>query len=116
MADRNPKLAHIGAGIAGLTLWLALRQRGFSADIYEQARELAEVGAAVALSANNSGELGRDWLLDTIVAASTEPTEVVYRDGRTGARIEVDPVRSCGAYRARIGAPYCEIHRADLQE
>jgi salicylate hydroxylase len=115
MAVRNPKLAIIGAGIGGLTLWLALRQRGFSADIYEQARELAEVGAAVALSANATRELGRLGLLDTIVAASTEPTELVYRDGRTGARIAAHAVRSGGAYKARFGAPYCGIHRADLQ-
>ena len=115
MAVRNPKLAIIGAGVGGLTLWLALRQRGFSADIYEQTRELAEIGAAVALSANATRELGRLGLLDTIVAASTEPTELVYRDGRTGARIAAHAVRSGGAYRARFGAPYCGIHRADLQ-
>jgi salicylate hydroxylase len=114
VAVRSPKLAIIGAGIGGLTLWLALRWRGLSADIYEQARELAEIGAAVALSANATRELGRLGVLDTIVAASTEPTELIYRDGRTGARIAAHPVRG-GAYRARFGAPYCGIHRADLQ-
>jgi salicylate hydroxylase len=39
-------------GIGGLTLALALRDQGLEADIYEQADELREVGAAVALSAN----------------------------------------------------------------
>src|SRR5579863_7560985 len=115
MTPRKPRIAIVGAGVGGLTLWLALRQRGFDADIYEQAQELAEIGAAVALSANATRELGRLGVLDAIVAASTEPTELIYRDGRTGGRIAAHAVRLGGAYRARFGAPYCGIHRADLQ-
>jgi salicylate hydroxylase len=109
------RIAIIGAGVGGLTLWLALRQRGFFADIYEQARELAEIGAAVALSANGTRELERLGVLDRIVAASTEPTELIYRDGRTGGRIAAHPVRLGGSYRGRFGAPYCGLHRAELQ-
>jgi salicylate hydroxylase len=115
MTDRKPRIAIIGAGVGGLTLWLALRQRGLSADIYEQARELTEIGAAVALSANATRELARLRVLDPIVAVSTEPTELIYRDGRTGGRIAAHPVRLGGAYRERFGAPFCGIHRADLQ-
>src|ERR1700751_533246 len=115
MIDRKPRIAIVGAGVGGLTLWLALRQRGVFADIYEQAQELAEIGAAVALSANATRELGRLGVLDRIVAASTEPTELVYRDGRTGGRIAAHAVRLGGAYRERFGAPFCGIHRADLQ-
>jgi salicylate hydroxylase len=115
MIDRKPRIAIVGAGVGGLTLWLALRKRGLSAHIYEQTRELAEIGAAVALSANATRELGRLGVLDRIVAASTEPTELVYRDGRTGRRIAAHAVRLGGSYRARFGAPYCGIHRAELQ-
>jgi salicylate hydroxylase len=115
MIDRKPRIAIVGAGVGGLTLWLALRQRGVFADIYEQAQELAEIGAAVALSANATRELGRLGVLDRIVAASTEPTELVYRDGRTGGRIAAHAVRLGGSYRARFGAPYCGIHRAEFQ-
>ncbi len=103
---RKPRIAIVGAGVGGLTLWLALRQRGLSADLYEQAPELAEIGAAVALSANATRELGRLGVLDPIVAASTEPTELVYRDGRTGGRIAAHSVRLGGAYQARFGAPF----------
>jgi salicylate hydroxylase len=115
MLNRKSRIAVIGAGIGGLTLWHALRQRGLSADLYEQASELAEIGAAVALSANATRELGRLGVLDPIVAASTEPTELIYRDGRTGGRIVAHPVRLDGSYRARFGAPFCGIHRAELQ-
>lgn len=51
------RIAIIGGGIGGLTLALALRARGMQAEIYEQAPELREVGAAVALSANGTREL-----------------------------------------------------------
>jgi salicylate hydroxylase len=115
MIDRKPRIAIVGAGVGGLTLWLALRQRGVFADIYEQAHELAEIGAAVALSANATRELGRLGVLNPMVAASTEPTELIYRDGRTGGRIAAHAVRLGGSYRARFGAPYCGIHRAEFQ-
>jgi len=115
MPDRKHGIAIVGAGVGGLTLWLALRRRGLSADIYEQASALTEIGAAVALSANGTRELGRLGVLDPVVAASTEPTELIYRDGRSGERIAAHAMRLGGAYRARFGAPYCGIHRADLQ-
>jgi salicylate hydroxylase len=115
MMDRKSKIAIIGAGVGGLTLWLALRQRGLAADLYEQASELAEIGAAVALSANATRELDRLGVLDPIVVASTEPTELVYRDGRTGGRIAAHAIRLGSSYRARFGAPFCGIHRVELQ-
>jgi salicylate hydroxylase len=115
MTARDLRIAIIGGGIGGLTLALALRQRGMQADVYEQAAELAEIGAAVALSANATRELRRLGVLDPITAASCEPTELIYRDGRTGARIAAHPVHEGRAYQARFGAPYYGIHRADLQ-
>jgi len=115
MTARDPRIAVIGGGIGGLTLALALRQRGLAATVYEQAAELAEIGAAVALSANATRELRRLGVLDAVTAASCEPTDLIYRDGRTGARVAAHPVRDGGAYQARFGAPYYGIHRADLQ-
>jgi salicylate hydroxylase len=116
MTIKQPRIAIIGAGIGGLTLALALRQRGISAEIYEQASELTEIGAAVALSANATRELQRLGVLDALLVAATEPTELIYRDGRTGQRIAAHPVRAGGRYRERSGAPYLGIHRADLQK
>jgi 2-polyprenyl-6-methoxyphenol hydroxylase-like FAD-dependent oxidoreductase len=37
----------VGAGVGGLTAALALRQSGFDAHLYEQARVLREVGAGL---------------------------------------------------------------------
>ncbi len=109
------RIAIVGGGIGGLTLALALRQRGIAAEVFEQAPELTEIGAAVALSANATRELRRLGVLDEIAVVSTEPTELIYRNWQDGHRIAAHPVRKDSRYRDRFGAPYFGIHRADLQ-
>jgi salicylate hydroxylase len=84
--------------------------------VFEQAPELAEIGAAIALSANSIREFTRLGLLDQLAAASAIPTELIYRDWRTGDRIAAHPVAKDGWYVERMGAPYFGIHRADLQK
>jgi salicylate hydroxylase len=109
------RIAIIGGGIGGLTLAVALRQRGIAADVYEKAAELTEIGAAVALSANSTRELSRLGLLDALTAVSTEPSELIYRNWRDGGRIAAHAVHEKLKYRELCGAPYFGIHRADLQ-
>ena len=46
------RIAIIGGGIGGLTAALALRQFGFEPEIFEQAPELLEVGAAILMWPN----------------------------------------------------------------
>lgn len=115
MNRRELRVAVVGGGIGGLTLALALRQRGIAANVYEQAPELTEIGAAVALSANSTRELRRLGVLDQITDFSTEPTELIYRSWQDGRRIAAFSVRNDFAYQGRFGAPYYGIHRADLQ-
>jgi salicylate hydroxylase len=112
---RKLRIAIVGGGIGGLTLAVALRQRGIEADVYEQAPELTEIGAAIALSANSSRELRRLGMLDALTAASTEPSELIYRNWRDGSRIAAHPVHENMSYQGICGAPYYGIHRADLQ-
>ena len=56
MSSPASRIVIIGAGIGGLTPALLLRRRGIIAEILEQAPELREVGAAVALAANGGDE------------------------------------------------------------
>jgi len=115
MTKSDFRVAIVGGGIGGLTLAIALRQRGLAADVYEQAPELTEIGAAVALSANSNRELARLGVLDQIDAVATEPSELIYRSWKDGRRIAAFPIHKDLAYRTRFGAPYYGIHRADLQ-
>ena len=107
------RVAIIGGGIGGLTLALALRKRGMAADVYEQAPELTEIGAAVALSANSTRELERLGFLERLAAVSTLPTQLIYRGWRDDRPIAAFDVGD--SYVKRFGAPYFGIHRADLQ-
>ncbi|POX40633.1 monooxygenase [Streptomyces sp. Ru73] len=109
----GPNIAIVGAGIGGLTLALALRARGIDAEIHEQAPELREVGAAVALSANATRLLARLGLDERLTAAGAQPTELVYRHWKDGRRIAAHPVGA--AYREQFGGPYLGVHRAAFQ-
>ena len=109
---KNIRIAIVGGGIGGLTLTLALRQKGFDATVYEQADELREVGAAVALSANATRfYTGRLDLGEQIAKVWYEVQALIYRDARDGEKI----AEMRFDYAARYGAPYVGIHRADLQ-
>ena len=69
------RICIIGAGIGGLTLRIALHARGIDSVIFEQASELYEIGAAVALSANATRLLG-DFGLVPDLAALFRPSPV----------------------------------------
>jgi salicylate hydroxylase len=109
------RVAIVGAGIGGLALAVALRRHGVEAQVYEQAAELGEIGAAVALSGNATRLLERMGVGAELAAVATEPTELIFRDGRGGHRIAAHPVRHGGWYRERCGAPYYGVHRRELQ-
>ncbi len=112
MSESDKRIAIIGAGVGGLSLALALRERGMEAQIYEKTHELREVGAAVYLAANASRFIERFGLGDAFAAVSWEPTALIYRDGRDGHVIARHDETESSAY----GAPGYGIHRADLQE
>lgn len=116
MSTSEPRIAIIGAGIGGLSLALALRERGIRADVFEQAAELTEIGAAIGIAGNSTREFARLGLLDQLSAAATMPSELIYRDWRTGERISAHPVAEDDWYVRRFGAPWFGLHRADLQK
>ena len=109
----RPDIAVIGAGIGGLTLALALRRFGIPVRIYEQAAELTEVGAAVALAANGTRILRDLGLGEALGPVSAVPSELVYRHWSDARPLATHPVD--GWYEQRFGAPFWGIHRAHLQ-
>ncbi|WP_300015220.1 FAD-dependent monooxygenase [Pseudonocardia sp.] len=113
MSAADVDIAVVGGGIGGLTLALALRERGRSVEVFEQAEELREVGAAVALAANGSRILQRLGLGDELAAASVVPTELQFRHWRRGDVLARHPIGE--RYARRFGAPFWGIHRASLQ-
>ena len=89
-----------------------MRERGVAFELYEQADELREVGAAVALSANGTRELRRLGLGERVEAVSVVPSALVIRDGITGDVIADHPMGD--HYQQTFGAPYYGVHRVAL--
>ena len=97
------RIAIVGGGIGGLTVALALREFGFEAEVYEQAPELLDVGAAIAVWPNAMRVLNRLGLADTIRAHAGEMKEIQWLDSR-------------GFLINRLSIPASvALHRADLQ-
>ncbi len=102
------KIAVIGAGIAGLTTALALRQRGAVVTIFEQSAQLAEVGAGIQISANALCVLKALGLAPQQSDNPVMTTAVQMIDGtsnRNLARL---------AMNTDTALPYYLFHRADL--
>jgi salicylate hydroxylase len=102
-----------GAGIGGLTAALALAKRGIGAALFEQAERLDEVGAGIQLAPNATRILTELGLADRLSFTLVEPEVIRVRRARTGAIVTTLPLGA--AIRARYGAPYWLMHRADLQ-
>ncbi len=102
-----------GAGIAGLTLALALSDKGFHVQIFEKSASLAEIGAGLQLSPNATRLLGRLGVMEQLQYASVEPQAICLQDGTSGDELLRLPIGEQA--KARWGAPYIVCHRADLQ-
>lgn len=103
----------VGAGVAGLTAALALAQAGRSVTLIERRTGFSEIGAGLQLSPNATRVLAGLGLGPALARQACEPPGVVVRDmgsGRTIGGVALGPMM-----RERFGAPYCVIHRADLQ-
>lgn len=110
------RVAVIGAGIGGLTAAATLSARGAVVEVYEQAPELAEIGAGLSLFANGQRVLHDLGALDGLEKVAGEPGRVVFRDGPTGKPIVTHPLGNLGWYREQTGFPYLGVHRAELLE
>ena len=100
-----------GAGIGGLTAAIALARAGFDAAIFERAEKLEQIGAGLQLTPNATRILEKLDLLGSIERRAIAPSAIRIVRGRDGAELVRLPLKA----RARWGAPYLVLRRADLQ-
>jgi salicylate hydroxylase len=110
----KPHILVAGAGIGGLTAALALLKRGFDVDIYEQARELKEIGAGLQLSANGNRVLYALGVGDELKRLACEATGKEVRLWNTGQTWKLFDLGAVSV--ARYGFPYFTVYRPDLLE
>ncbi len=103
-----------GAGIAGLTLALALAKFGATVVVLERNPTISEFGAGLQISPNARKILNDLGLDDALTACSLEPTGIDIYPWRRPAPLVTLELGSI--MRQRFGAPYAVMHRADLAD
>lgn len=102
------RIAIVGGGIGGLTAALALRQFGFEPQVFEQAPELLEVGAAIIMWPNAMRVLHRLGLAEMVRhdGGTLENACWLRRDGRLLNQFALP----------KTDLPAIVLHRAHLQQ
>jgi salicylate hydroxylase len=103
----------VGAGLAGLTLAVALSRKGIFCRLLERRATLSEAGAGLQIGPNGVKAVEGIGLLEQVRAVAYQPEGIGVYDGRTGRRL-TRVVLGDTAER-RYGAPYLTLYRADLQ-
>lgn len=106
------KILIAGAGIGGLTAGASLLQAGHDVTIFEQASELSEVGAGLQLSANATHVLRHLGLGPALAESGVRPGAYVFRLHDTGE--EIQRFALSDEHEKLHGAPYYQVHRADV--
>ncbi|OLN97831.1 Salicylate hydroxylase 1 [Colletotrichum chlorophyti] len=115
--QRQLQVAIIGAGIAGLTAAIALKDHpGINVQIYDKARELREVGASIALGPNGLRTLENlgihNALDDSIAFRNKSGYPMIYRHYQTGEIVSVDEHHGSVEPRHKTA----RFHRPHLQQ
>ena len=108
------KIIMAGAGLGGLAAAAALMKAGHDVEIYEQAAQLAEVGAGIQISANAMHALRDLGLEEKIARVGVRPGAYVFRLHDTGEEIQRFSLSE--EHERLHGAPYTQLHRADFHE
>ena len=103
----------VGGGLGGLTAAISLLQAGFDVHVYEQAHELAEVGAGIQVSPNASRVLHGLGLADDLARLGVRPLAWQQRRWDDGRELLRTPLGD--AVVETFGSPHYQMHRADLQ-
>ncbi|MCG8653768.1 MAG: NAD(P)-binding protein, partial [Pirellulales bacterium] len=106
------EIAVIGAGIGGLTAALCRHKAGHKVTVWEQAKQLGEVGAGIQISPNALKVYRQIGIADAVDAAGVRPASLDGLDYKTGEVITCIPLGD--AFEERYGAPYYHLHRHDL--
>ena len=100
----------VGAGIGGLTLGLALQQRGIPCRIFESAAEIRPIGVGINLLPHATKELAALGLQQSLARVAIETTDATFFN-RFGQLIYQEPLGRAAGYEH----PQFSIHRGDLQ-
>ena len=103
------KVIIVGAGIGGLTAALALHRAGIEVEVFEQARELAELGVGINMLPHATRELAALGLLPALDCVGIRTSDLIYMN-RVGQIIWREPRGLSAGHKT----PQFSIHRGKL--
>ncbi len=106
------KIIIAGAGLGGLAAASCLLKAGHDVEVYEQSPVLGEVGAGIQISANAFHVMRHLGIGDALLQAGVRPGAYVFRLYDTGE--ELQRFALSDDHERKHGAPYVQLHRADL--
>src|ERR1700689_2067053 len=107
----TPKIAIVGAGMAGMAAAGTLRQAVMDVQVYEQAHQFGRIGAGIQMLPNSMKVLRGIGVEDVLRAHAFAPYSHLNRVGDTGELKRELPMPE-----DLYGAPFLCMHRADLHE
>lgn len=108
------RIAVVGAGMGGLAFAAAMRNSAHEVTVFEQAPELAELGAGISLWANGTRLFEEMGIAELMAKASCE-TEAAYFRNEDGSVAAQQNLARENWYRQSFGHPYYGALRTDLQ-
>ena len=111
MGRKKLSLAIVGAGMGGLAAAATLRRLGMDAQVYEQARSFARIGAGIQMMPNSMKVLRAIGVEQRLRRTSFAPRSHLNRVWDSGEVTRELPMPE-GLY----GAPYLCMHRGDLHD
>lgn len=109
---RDRGIAIIGGGLGGLTAGILLERAGFQVTVYEQAEQLARLGAGITIFPNGMHVLRAAGVADQLIAIGVLPKTLYSREWDTGRLLYSLPAED---WHRQYGAPHIILHRGDLQ-
>jgi salicylate hydroxylase len=110
--DLDGPVAIIGGGIGGLTAALSLQRFGVPVRVFEQAQAFREIGAGVTITPNAMNVLNFLGVGSALAEQAGQTLRYFVRSAADGHELERGP--DPDSFLAEFGAPYCNLHRADL--
>ncbi len=106
------RVAIIGGGMGGLTAGLLLQRAGFDVAVYEQAKQLARIGAGINIYPNGVNVLRATGVVEKLEAMGQVPKTWFSRVWDTGELLYSQPQEQ---WHRTYGEPHMILHRGDLQ-
>jgi salicylate hydroxylase len=110
---RTPRIAIVGGGIGGLSAAAFLARAGLPSTVYEQARELTEVGAGLVVAPNAARLVRRLGVMDAFLSRAVRlDIGWEFRRWQDGTVLSAEDLAS--SCERRYSEQTYTVHRADL--